>query len=45
LVETYFRFDAARFPARGEHNLLRARGQWSLHLATLRTRGDRHALM
>jgi Ser/Thr protein kinase RdoA (MazF antagonist) len=30
LEERYFGFDAARFPARGEHNLLRAHGQWAL---------------
>jgi Ser/Thr protein kinase RdoA (MazF antagonist) len=30
LRETYFGFDASRFPSRGEHNLLRARGQASL---------------
>ncbi len=30
LEERYFGFDPARFPARGEHNLLRARGQWAL---------------
>jgi Ser/Thr protein kinase RdoA (MazF antagonist) len=30
LRESYFGWDRARFPAAGEHNLLRARGQWSL---------------
>lgn len=30
LEETYFGWDPRRFPARGEHNLARARGQWSL---------------
>lgn len=30
LNETYFGFDASRYPARGEHNLQRFRGQWSL---------------
>lgn len=30
LQETYFGFDAARYPSRGEHNLLRAKGQWAL---------------
>jgi Ser/Thr protein kinase RdoA (MazF antagonist) len=30
LHERYFGFDATRYPARGEHNLVRARGQWSL---------------
>ena len=42
--ESYFGWDAARFPGRGEHNLVRARGQWSLHQALLasadRARGD-----
>jgi Ser/Thr protein kinase RdoA (MazF antagonist) len=42
LYESYFGWDAARFPGRGEHNLLRARGQWSLHRALLATR-DRRA--
>lgn len=30
LEERYFGFDARRFAARGEHNLVRGRGQWSL---------------
>ncbi len=30
LEERYFGFDATRYPARGEHNLVRGRGQWSL---------------
>lgn len=30
LNESYFGWDPARFPGRGEHNLLRARGQWQL---------------
>ncbi len=30
LDESYFGFDARRFPAAGEHNLLRARAQWAL---------------
>lgn len=30
LEESYFGWDPLRFPARGEHNLARARGQWSL---------------
>lgn len=30
LNESYFGFDARRFPASGEHNLLRAEGQWRL---------------
>lgn len=31
LQESYFGFDASRFPARGEHNLVRARSQWALY--------------
>ncbi|MEO7331880.1 MAG: phosphotransferase, partial [Minicystis sp.] len=31
LRESYFGFDASRFPARGEHNLVRARGQLALY--------------
>lgn len=31
LHERYFGYDAQRFPARGEHNLLRGQGQWSLY--------------
>jgi hypothetical protein len=34
--ESYFGWDPARFPGRGEHNLVRARGQWSLHQACSR---------
>lgn len=30
LEEKYFGFDAKKHPARGEHNLVRGRGQWSL---------------
>lgn len=39
LRESYFGFDAARFPARGEHNLLRARGQLALHRSVDDQRG------
>jgi len=45
LVEEYFGWDPARFPARGEHNLHRARGQWSLHQAFVATRAARAALL
>ncbi len=31
LRESYFGWDPARFASRGEHNLIRALGQWSLH--------------
>lgn len=43
LNERYFGWDATRFPARGEHNLVRAQGQWSLHAQVLATRGQRLA--
>lgn len=45
LRECYFGWDRARFPAAGEHNLLRARGQWALHQATLATRQARADLL
>jgi Ser/Thr protein kinase RdoA (MazF antagonist) len=45
LQETYFGWDPRRFPGRGEHNLLRARGQWSLHAALGATRGAREELL
>lgn len=45
LRECYFGWDRARFPAAGEHNLLRARGQWSLHQAALATREARADLL
>jgi Ser/Thr protein kinase RdoA (MazF antagonist) len=45
LFESYFGWDAARFPGRGEHNLVRARGQWSLHQALRATRDERAAML
>jgi Ser/Thr protein kinase RdoA (MazF antagonist) len=45
LFESYFGWDAARFPGRGEHNLLRARGQWSMHRALVATRTERAGLL
>ena len=45
LAESYFGWNAARFPGRGEHNLVRARGQWSLHQALLASRGARAKLL
>jgi Ser/Thr protein kinase RdoA (MazF antagonist) len=41
LVESYFGWDPRRFASRGDHNLVRARGQWSLHAALVATRGAR----
>lgn len=45
LNETYFGFDAARFPARGEHNLLRGRGQWALRQSVERDRASLEAIV
>ena len=45
LRECYFGWDARRFSGRGEHNLVRARGQWSLHLATIEKRSARSRLL
>ncbi|HWB81412.1 MAG TPA: aminoglycoside phosphotransferase family protein [Nannocystaceae bacterium] len=45
LGECYFGWDATRFPARGEHCLVRALGQWSLHRQVMATRTRRAALL
>jgi aminoglycoside phosphotransferase (APT) family kinase protein len=45
LFESYFGWDAARFRGRGEHNLVRALGQWSLHQALLAARDQRAAML
>jgi Ser/Thr protein kinase RdoA (MazF antagonist) len=41
LNESYFGWSPERFATRGEHNLVRARGQWSLFEAFHRTRPER----
>lgn len=41
LAESYFGWDRARYPARGEHNLVRARGQLALSHAFGACRGER----
>ena len=41
LREEYFGWDRARFARAGEHNLLRARGQWALHEDVVRLRAER----
>jgi hypothetical protein len=41
LRESYFGWDPTRYASRGEHNLARARGQWALHGAVVRTRRER----
>lgn len=45
LREAYFGWDEARFASRGDHNLVRARGQWALHRATVSTRDHRASLL
>lgn len=45
LVERYFGWNAARFAGRGEHNLVRALGQWTLHEQVLACRTRRAALV
>ena len=45
LNESYFGWNAERFATAGEHNLARARGQWSLHEAALATRTERVRLL
>jgi hypothetical protein len=38
--DSYFGWDASRFPSRRAHNLVRARGQLALGLAVRAVRGD-----
>lgn len=45
LFENYFGWDPSRFPSRGEHNLLRARGQLALHEAFLATHTERAQIL
>jgi Ser/Thr protein kinase RdoA (MazF antagonist) len=45
LFESYFGWDPKRFAGRGEHNLVRARGQWSLYHALESTRGERARML
>jgi Ser/Thr protein kinase RdoA (MazF antagonist) len=45
LAESYFGWDSQRFPGRGEHNLLRARGQFSLYQALAASRSHRAGLL
>jgi len=41
LRECYFAWDAERFASRGEHGLVRARGQWTLYRRAREARGGR----
>ena len=43
LEESYFGWDRASYARAGEHNLVRAEGQWSLHRAFASTRERRRA--
>jgi Ser/Thr protein kinase RdoA (MazF antagonist) len=45
LSENYFGWDPRRFPSRGEHNLVRSRGQLALHEAFLTTRKERAVIL
>ncbi len=45
LDESYFGWDPGRFATRGEHNLVRAQGQWSLHEAVVAARPQRAQLL
>jgi len=45
LNESYFGWDPRRYSTRGEHNLVRARGQFALHGALVRCRAERHSLL
>lgn len=45
LNESYFGWDATRFASRGEHNLLRARGQWELARSVEKCRGELQELV
>jgi Ser/Thr protein kinase RdoA (MazF antagonist) len=45
LNETYFGWDPGRFASRGAHNLVRARGQFSLHRAFVASRETRAQLL
>ena len=45
LNESYFGWDQTRHPSAGHHNLVRAKGQWALHKATVATRDQRAALL
>jgi Ser/Thr protein kinase RdoA (MazF antagonist) len=45
LNENYFGWDARRYPGRGEHNLVRGRGQLALHEAFVTTRAERAAIL
>jgi Ser/Thr protein kinase RdoA (MazF antagonist) len=45
LNESYFGWDPKRYASRGEHNLVRARGQFALHRALVACRSERQRLL
>jgi Ser/Thr protein kinase RdoA (MazF antagonist) len=45
VFESYFGWDPKQFSGRGEHNLVRAQGQWSLHQALFDGRTARQKLL
>lgn len=45
LEETYFNWDAERFETRGEHNLVRAFGQWNYYEAVRACEDERKAIL
>ena len=45
LAESYFGYDADRFATRGDHNLVRARGQLALHKAVVACRSQRSRIL
>lgn len=45
LYESYFGWDPGHYPTRGQHNLVRARGQWALHEALVACRKQRRSLL
>lgn len=45
LNESYFGWDPARYATRGEHNLVRARGQLALHEAFMQCQPERRKLL
>jgi len=45
LNESYFGWNARRYPGRGEHNLVRSQGQLALHKAFVATRAARAAIL
>ena len=45
LEESYFGWDRRRFPASGEHQLARARGQWALFESARARRRERERIV